>query len=157
MQQIVQSQAPEVDMESVDIPGTQLRVSRVALGTWAMGGFMWGGADERESIATIHVALDQGINLIDTAPAYGFGVSEEIVGRAVAGAGLRSQAIIATKVGLEWRGGKVYRNATPDRITREIDESTSTRSTGLIRSYPSRKPRTRCVRFTNRGRSARSA
>ena len=69
------------EMEFVDIPGTQLRVSRVALGTWAMGGSMWGGTDERESVKTIWAALDQGINLIDTAPAYGSGVSEELVAR----------------------------------------------------------------------------
>ena len=123
MRQLVQTQMQEVETESVDIPGTQLRVSRVALGTWAMGGWMWGGTDERESVATIRAALDQGINLIDTAPVYGFGVSEEIVGQAVGAAGLRSQAVIATKVGLEWRDGKVYRNATRDRIMREIDES----------------------------------
>jgi aryl-alcohol dehydrogenase-like predicted oxidoreductase len=123
MRQLVQTHMREVETESVDIPGTQLRVSRVALGTWAMGGWMWGGTDERESIATIRAALEQGINLIDTAPVYGFGVSEEIVGRAVGAAGLRSLAVIATKVGLEWRDGKVYRNATQDRIMREIDES----------------------------------
>jgi aryl-alcohol dehydrogenase-like predicted oxidoreductase len=123
MQQLAETQMHEVEPESVDIPGTQLRVSRVALGTWAMGGWMWGGTDERESVATIRAALEQGINLIDTAPVYGFGVSEEIVGQAVGAAGLRSQAVIATKVGLEWRDGKVYRNATRDRIMREIDDS----------------------------------
>jgi aryl-alcohol dehydrogenase-like predicted oxidoreductase len=125
----------EVDTESVDIPDTHLRVSRVALGTWAMGGWMWGGTDYRESVATIRAALDQGINLIDTAPAYGFGVSEEIVGRAVADAGLRSRAIIATKAGLEWRDGKVYRNATRDRIMQEIDESLSRLRTDYIDIY----------------------
>jgi aryl-alcohol dehydrogenase-like predicted oxidoreductase len=75
-----QVRIPAVETEFVDIPATQLKVSRVALGTWAMGGCMWGGTDQRESIATIHSALHQGINLIDTAPGYGFGVSEEIVG-----------------------------------------------------------------------------
>ncbi len=123
MRHLVQARMLEVEPESVDIPGTQLRVSRVALGTWAMGGWMWGGTDERESVATIRAALAQGINLIDTAPVYGFGVSEEIVGRAVGSASLRSHAVIATKVGLEWRDGKVYRNATRDRIMREIDAS----------------------------------
>jgi len=107
--------------EYLDIPGTQLRVSRVALGTWAMGGWMWGGTDQSESVATIHAALDQGINLIDTAPAYGFGVSEEIVGAALEGK--RHQAVIATKTGLEWRDGQVYRNATPARIMQEVDDS----------------------------------
>src|SRR6266404_1592763 len=122
MRQSVQSAMHEVQTESVDIPGTQLRVSRVALGTWAMGGWMWGGTDKREAVATIRAALEQGINLIDTAPVYGFGVSEEIVGKAV-GKRLRSRAVIATKVGLEWRDGKVYRNATRDRIMQEIDQS----------------------------------
>jgi aryl-alcohol dehydrogenase-like predicted oxidoreductase len=125
----------EVQTESVDIPGTQLRVSRVALGTWAMGGWMWGGTDKREAVATIRAALDQGINLIDTAPVYGFGVSEEIVGQAVAAAGLRAQAVIATKVGLEWRAGKVYRNATRGRIMREIDESLRRLRTDYIDIY----------------------
>jgi predicted oxidoreductase len=82
MRQLVQTQTHEVQTESVDILGTEVRVSRVALGTWAMGGWMWGGTDERESVAANRAALDQGINLIDTAPVYGFGVSEEIVGQA---------------------------------------------------------------------------
>src|SRR6266436_6409391 len=119
MQQLAETQMHEVEPESVDIPGTQLRVSRVALGTWAMGGWMWGGTDERESVNTIWAALDQGINLIDTAPAYGSGVSEEMVGKAISTAGLRARAVIATKVGLEMRQGKVYRNATRQRILRE--------------------------------------
>src|SRR3984885_14233019 len=109
-----QAQLPTVSAEFVEIPETELKVSRVALGTWAMGGWMWGGTDQRESVATIRAALHQGINLIDTAPAYGFGTSEEIVGAALEG--VRSQAVIATKTGLEWRDGKVYRTATRARI-----------------------------------------
>ena len=135
MRQSLQSQMHEAEIESVDIPATQLRVSRVALGTWAMGGWMWGGTDKREAVATIRAALDQGINLIDTAPVYGFGVSEEIVGQALAAAGLRAQAVIATKVGLEWRAGKVYRNATRGRIMRELDESLRRLRTDYIDIY----------------------
>src|SRR5450631_4155753 len=97
----------EIDMERAPIPGTSLEVSRVALGTWAIGGWMWGGTDEAESVATIRAALDHGINVIDTAPAYGFGRSEEIVGKAVAEGHLRDKVIIATKVGLEWKDGNV--------------------------------------------------
>jgi aryl-alcohol dehydrogenase-like predicted oxidoreductase len=123
MPQSNQAQIEEVHTELIDIPATKLRVSRVALGTWAMGGWMWGGTDERESVATIRAALDQGVNLIDTAPVYGFGVSEEIVGKALATAELRSHAIISTKVGVEWRNGTVYRNATRARIMQEIDDS----------------------------------
>jgi aryl-alcohol dehydrogenase-like predicted oxidoreductase len=135
MAQTSQLERQDAVTESIEIPGTALRVSRVALGTWAMGGWMWGGTDERESIATIRAALDQGINLIDTAPVYGFGVSEETVGRAVAADGLRSRAVIATKVGLEWRDGKVYRNATRDRIMQEVDQSLRRLRTDYIDIY----------------------
>jgi aryl-alcohol dehydrogenase-like predicted oxidoreductase len=126
-------QTRTVDTEFVDIPGTQLRVSRVALGTWAMGGWMWGGTDHRESVSTIHAALHQGINLIDTAPVYGFGTSEEIVGRALSGN--RSQAVISTKVGLEWRGGKAYMNGTRARILKEVDDSLRRLRTDYIDIY----------------------
>ena len=78
-----------IDMERIKIAATPLVSSRIALGTWAMGGWMWGGTDEGESIRTIHEALDRGITLIDTAPVYGFGRSEEIVGKALAEAGRR--------------------------------------------------------------------
>ena len=128
-------QIHEVQTESVEIPGTQLRVSRVALGTWAMGGWMWGGTDENASVATIRAALEQGVNLIDTAPVYGSGVSEEIVGQALGVAGLRAHAVIATKVGLESHDGKVYRNATRARIMEEIDESLRRLRTDYIDIY----------------------
>jgi aryl-alcohol dehydrogenase-like predicted oxidoreductase len=124
---------PTVETEWVTIPRSGLQVSRVALGTWAIGGWMWGGTDERESVATIRAALDQGINLIDTAPAYGFGTSEEIVGRALVGR--RGQSVIATKVGLEWRDGKVRRNATRERIFAEVDDSLRRLRTDYIDIY----------------------
>ena len=128
-----QVRIPAVEIEFVDIPKTPLKVSRVALGTWAMGGWMWGGTDQRESVATIHAALHQGINLIDTAPAYGFGVSEEIVGAALEG--VRTQAFISTKTGLEWRDGKVFRNATRARIMQEVDDSLRRLRTDYIDIY----------------------
>src|SRR5450631_1561761 len=129
----IQVQTPPAETEFVEIPATGLKVSRVALGTWAMGGWMWGGTDQRESIATIHAALSQGINLIDTAPVYGFGVSEEIVGAAIDG--VRSHVAIATKAGVEWRDGKVYRNATRTRIMQEIDASLRRLRTDYIDIY----------------------
>jgi aryl-alcohol dehydrogenase-like predicted oxidoreductase len=110
-------------MEFAEIAGTRLRISRVGLGTWAIGGWMWGGSDEGEAIRTIQRAFDHGINLIDTAPVYGFGHSEEIVGKAIAGAKLRNHAVLATKVGLDWKDGKPFRNATRARILAEIDAS----------------------------------
>src|SRR6202022_4157639 len=94
------------------ISSTSLKVSRIAIGTWAIGGWMWGGTDEAESVSTIHAALDHGINVIDTAPVYGFGRSEEIVGKAITDGRLRSRVLIATKAGLEWRDGKIFRNAS---------------------------------------------
>jgi len=69
-------------LETIAIPGTNLNPTRIALGTWAIGGWMWGQSDQEESIRTIRSAVDRGINLIDTAPAYGFSRSEEIVGEA---------------------------------------------------------------------------
>src|SRR5260370_42480430 len=111
-----------IDMEATDVADTQLRVSRVALGTWAIGGWMWGGTDDARSLATIREALEHGVNIIDTAPVYGFGHSEEIVGKALAEGKLRSRVVIASKVGLEWRDGQVFPNSRPARILREIDD-----------------------------------
>jgi aryl-alcohol dehydrogenase-like predicted oxidoreductase len=122
-------------VEYATLQGTGLRISRVALGTWAIGGWMWGGTDESDAIDTIHAALDRGITLIDTAPAYGFGRSEEIVGRALASPTQRARAVIASKVGLDWRDGKVFRNATRERIVREIDASLRRLRTNAIDIY----------------------
>ena len=130
-----QAETLEIDMETSAIAGTSLKVSPVAIGTWAIGGWMWGGTDEAESVATIRAALDHGINVIDTAPAYGFGRSEEIVGKAVAEGRLRNQVVIATKVGLEWKDGSVFRNASRARIMREIEDSLRRLRTDYIDIY----------------------
>jgi aryl-alcohol dehydrogenase-like predicted oxidoreductase len=130
-----QAEAFEIDTEYSAIAGTPLRVSPVAIGTWAIGGWMWGGTDEAESVATIRAALDHGINVIDTAPAYGFGRSEELVGKAVAEGRLRNQVVIATKVGLEWKDGHVFRNASRGRIMREVDDSLRRLRTDYIDVY----------------------
>ena len=111
-----QANAPTVNMALTEIPGTSLKVSPVAIGTWAIGGWMWGGTDEAESIGTIRAAFEHGINLVDTAPVYGFGRSEEIVGRAIAEAGLRADVLIATKAGLQWEGGSGYYQVQRRRI-----------------------------------------
>jgi aryl-alcohol dehydrogenase-like predicted oxidoreductase len=129
------AEAFEIDTEYSAIVGTPLRVSPVAIGTWAIGGWMWGGTDEAESIATIRGALDHGINVIDTAPAYGFGRSEEIVGKAVTEGRLRNKVVIATKVGLEWKDGGVFRNASRGRIMREVDDSLRRLRTDYIDIY----------------------
>jgi len=122
-------------MEYTVISGTEMKVSRIAQGTWAIGGWMWGGTDEKESIRTIHAALDIGINLIDTAPVYGFGVSEEIVGKAIEEKGHREKVFIATKVGLEWHNGSVSRNSSQRRIRQEVQDSLRRLRTDYIDIY----------------------
>lgn len=121
-------------IETIHIAGISQPVSRIGLGTWAMGGSMWGGSHDEQSIATLHEALDRGINLIDTAPAYGFGHSEEVVGKALAGR--RDRAIIATKVALDWDdAGCITRNSTPQRIRQEIEDSLRRLQTDYIDLY----------------------
>jgi aryl-alcohol dehydrogenase-like predicted oxidoreductase len=117
------------------INGLNLQASRIGLGTWAVGGWMWGGTDEQDSVRTIRTALDKGINLIDTAPVYGFGRSEEIVGKAVKEHGGRDRVILATKTGVEWRNGGVSRNASRERILREVDHSLQRLHTDYIDLY----------------------
>jgi aryl-alcohol dehydrogenase-like predicted oxidoreductase len=122
-------------MEYIKVKSLNGEVSRIGLGTWSIGGWMWGGTDEEEALRTIRTALDYGINLIDTAPVYGFGHSEEIVGRALAQHGRREDVIIATKVGLEWRGDQVFRNSTRSRIFAEVDDSLRRLRTDYIDIY----------------------
>ena len=81
-----------------------IEASAIGLGTWAIGGWMWGGTDERQSIAAIQAAIDEGVSLIDTAPAYGQGLAESIVGEAIRGR--RDKVVLATKCGLVWHTTK---------------------------------------------------
>jgi aryl-alcohol dehydrogenase-like predicted oxidoreductase len=123
-------------MEFTTIAGFALRASRIGLGTWAMGGASWGGTDESAAIRTIDAALDRGINLIDTAPVYGFGRAEEIVGKTLADARRREQVIIATKVGLEWNARQqIFRNSSPARIRIEVEHSLRRLRTDVIDLY----------------------
>jgi len=79
---------------------TDIQTSVIGFGAWAIGGWMWGGTDVKEAVRAIDAAVDAGINLIDTAPMYGYGCSEEIVGKAIAGK--RDKIVLATKCGLRW-------------------------------------------------------
>lgn len=121
-----------------------VRASAVGLGTWAIGGWMWGGTDEAQSIAAIQASLDAGVTLIDTAPAYGLGRSEEIVGKAIAGR--RDKAVIATKCGLAWHtqngkhffdqdGQPVHRYLGRDSIIHEVEQSLRRLGTDYIDLY----------------------
>jgi aryl-alcohol dehydrogenase-like predicted oxidoreductase len=123
------------NVETTKLRDVPIAASRVGLGTWAMGGFQWGGADDDESVRTIHAALDLGVNVIDTAPAYGFGHSEKVVGRAIAERGGRDRVILATKLGLERHGDGLYRNSSREQILREVEDSLANLQTDYIDLY----------------------
>lgn len=139
-----------------------IRASVVGFGAWAIGGWTWGGTDEQESIRAIHAFLDAGGNLIDTAPVYGFGLSEELVGKAITGR--RDAVVLATKctmrwdltpeqqqravkkfstndVDVDWTGeptGKsfdVYIYSRPDGIRQEVEQSLRRLNTDVIDLY----------------------
>ena len=121
-------------MQRKPLGSSGLTASIVGLGAWVLGGGrIWGkDTDDAESVRTIQAALDQGINLIDTAPGYGWGRSEQVVGRALKGR--RDKAIVATKCGLWWEdargsyfadldGRKVNRSLRPDTFQIEVENS----------------------------------
>jgi aryl-alcohol dehydrogenase-like predicted oxidoreductase len=112
--------------KTVELGRTGMTISRVGLGAWAIGGTgwwdAWGAQDDDESIATIRRAAELGINWIDTAPIYGLGHSEEVVGRALEG--LEPRPLVFTKAGLLDGGdGSVRNNLSRDSILREIELS----------------------------------
>jgi aryl-alcohol dehydrogenase-like predicted oxidoreductase len=105
---------------------TELNLSTIGLGTWAIGGgdyqFGWGPQDDADSIATIQRAVELGVNWLDTAAVYGLGHSEEIVGQAVKG--MRDKPLIATKCSLRWQEDRtVYNSLKKDSIRYEVEQS----------------------------------
>lgn len=122
-----------------------LKASAIGLGTWAIGGGeWWGDSDEQKSIETIRAAVDAGITLIDTAPVYGFGNSENVVGKALKG--IRDKVVLSTKCGLWWhdeRGSLAFEQAgnvvrkclDADTIKREIELSLTRLDTDYIDVY----------------------
>jgi aryl-alcohol dehydrogenase-like predicted oxidoreductase len=121
-------------MEQVRLGRTGLQVSRIAFGTWQLGGD-WGATDEEAAVAAIRHAADRGINFFDTAQGYGFGASERLLARALAGRP-RDELVIATKGGLRpSRQGGVERDASPDWIRRGVDESLRALATDYIDLY----------------------
>jgi len=141
------------EMRYREIGNSGLKASVVGLGTFAIGGWFWGGSDEKNSITAIQASIDHGVNLIDTAPIYGFGLAEEIVGKAIKGR--RDEVIIATKVGLVWDSKEgefssyaderwptgepskyeVYRNLKPASIRKEVERSLKRLNTDYIDLY----------------------
>ena len=132
-------------MDHRQLGASSLHISPVVLGAWAMGGWYWGGKNDRSSISAIHAALDHGINAIDTAPVYGQGHSETIVGKALEGK--RHQVILMTKVGLRWdlqegahffdiedenEAAQIFRNLRAESIKYEVEESLKRLKTDYI-------------------------
>lgn len=120
---------------------TGLNVSVATVGTWAIGGSGWGAVDREDSIKAIRSMLDNDVNIIDTAPIYGCGYSEEIVGEAIKGYD-RDKLIISTKCGLVWgdNAPKGGRDCTAANIMREIDDSLKRLGVDYIDIYHVHKP-----------------
>ncbi|MGH8651745.1 MAG: aldo/keto reductase [Gammaproteobacteria bacterium] len=128
----------EVGMQTRALGKTELQLTSIGLGTWAIGGpwdYGWGPQSDADSIDTIQRALDLGINWIDTAPAYGLGHGEEVVGRAIRGR--RNQVILATKCGLVWEGESqsVFGRLTSASIQKEAEDSLRRLGTNVIDLY----------------------
>jgi len=113
---------------------TGIKVSRMGYGAWALGKKGWPDVDEREALKTLELCLESGINLYDTAPVYGFGRSEELLGQVLSGC--RRDVIIATKCGLSWDNrGRVYHDLSDTAIKREIEASLARLKTDYIDIY----------------------
>jgi methylglyoxal reductase len=133
-------------MKFLPLGDSGLVSSTIGFGAWAIGGgAVWGGsADDAAALDTLHTALDCGINLLDTAPAYGWGHSERIIAQAIAGR--RDEVLLATKCGLWWddtrgsyftefNGKSLYRSLRPDTIAIEIERSLRDLATDRIDLY----------------------
>jgi aryl-alcohol dehydrogenase-like predicted oxidoreductase len=124
-------------MEYRKLGETSLEITPIAFGAWAAGGWMWGGTDQQEAVAAIRRSVELGVTTIDTAPVYGFGLSEQIVGEAIRG--MRDGVQILTKFGMRWdtdkglfafdsedaqgRPAKIYKYAGRDSVIWECEES----------------------------------
>jgi len=133
-------------MKTKKLGQTEIEISEIAFGAWAIGGWMWGGSDAKDAIKAIETALDNGMTTIDTASVYGFGLSEELVGKALKGK--RDKAQILTKFGMSWKqkdgeyffpskdnDGKnieIYRHASKNKVLQDCDDSLKRLKTDYI-------------------------
>jgi len=136
-------------MKTRNLGASGIETPVVILGAWAFGGWFWGKADDDTSVAAVHRALEVGMNAIDTAPAYGMGHSEEVVGKALEGR--RDRAIVMTKCGMRWDDDRgefdfdlkmpngdthpLYRNLRPDSVRLECERSLKRLRTDRIDLY----------------------
>ncbi len=118
---------------------TELKLSEIALGTWALGGKDMGPVNESDAIAAIHAMIDNGVNFIDTAPTYGRGASEEIVGKALKNR--RDEVTLLTKCGIRWDEGPkdfskgAIRDSSHSSIMKQIDDSLARLQTDYVDIY----------------------
>jgi len=137
-------------MQYRKLGSSDIDASVVAFGAWAIGGWKWGGTDAKAAAKAITAAFDNGVNFIDTAAVYGFGLSEEIVGKAIEGLP-RDKLVVATKCGLRWdiesdhlhvesEGKRVFRTLTPDSINWEVNTSLKRLKTDYIDLYQTHWP-----------------
>ncbi len=136
-------------MEKRLIGTSGIEASVIGLGTWSIGGWLWGGSDEGKAEAAVRTAIDEGVTLIDTAPAYGFGLAERIVGKAIKGR--RDDVVLATKCGLVWNddtweeivrqgGNSLEHVLKPESIRREVEASLRRLGTDYIDLYQTHWP-----------------
>ncbi|MDH5608915.1 MAG: aldo/keto reductase [Cyclobacteriaceae bacterium] len=137
-------------MQKINVGNSDLQISRIVFGAWAIGGWLWGGNDDKDALEAIHASLDHGITSIDTAPAYGFGHSEQLVAKALRGKS-RDKVEILTKFGLRWDTTKgllhfktqandgspvdMMKYAGKDGIRKEIEDSLRRLDTDYIDLY----------------------
>lgn len=141
-------------MQKIKLGKSDLEISRIVFGAWAIGGSAWGGNDERDSLAALEAAYDNGISSFDTAPIYGYGLSEELLGKAVQNIG-RDKVEILTKFGINWKTTKgefyfegeldgkkidVFRYSGKDGIIQELEDSLRRLKTDYIDLYQVHRP-----------------
>ncbi len=145
-------------MEFRQLGKSDIHVPVVCFGTWAIGGWMWGGSDDKAAIRAIQHGVELGVTCIDTAPMYGMGRSEQVVGQAIAGR--RDRVVVATKCGLRWdleqgefffitkdnngKALKVYRNLRPESIRLECEQSLRRLGVDVIDLYQCHWPDSTC-------------
>lgn len=125
-------------MELRSLGNSDVKVTPLAFGAWAIGGWLWGGAEEKDALRAIRAAYDEGITTLDTAPVYGFGRSEELIGQAMRGIP-RDKYQVLTKYGLNWvtsqgefyfdtvdnsgKPVKIYKYSGKERVKQECEDS----------------------------------